>query len=316
MRLSFHKATGLPAAAAFTALALLAVTACRGNDSRVPVESPEKLRVVTTIYPVTYFTQRVGGDRVLVTSLVPSGVEAHDFEPKPSDLRAIQEAKVVVYTHPAFEAWMADALKSAGPKLAVVQAAELHAKDNGGGDGHSHSGIDPHVWLNPTDAVEMVDRIMEGLIQADTAGEAIYKENAATLVQQLDELKAAIASGLESCRLKAVVVSHEAYGHLLEGYGIEQIGLAGLEAELAETGPRRLTEISSRMKAEGIRHILVEPILSQKLAEQIAAETGAALLPLHPMESLTSTEIMAGDDYFKIMDRNLKTLKTALSCTG
>ena len=93
------------------------------------------ITVVTTIYPVTYFTQRIAGDRAEVVGVVPQGIEAHDFEPKPSDLRAIQDASVVVYDHPEFESWMADALKSAASDTTVVQA---------GGDGASGES-DPHV---------------------------------------------------------------------------------------------------------------------------------------------------------------------------
>ncbi len=304
------------------ATAVAAVISCGSEAVAATPAAGPKLGVVTTIYPVTYFTRRVGGDFVQVTSLVPSGVEAHDYEPKPSDIIAIQEAKVVVYTHAAFEAWMAAALESASPEKVVIQAAELEEEDatdgpeakGDAGEGHDHGGLDPHVWLNPEDAAVMVERTRDGLIKADAANRLAYESNAAGLISQLQRLQDRISAGLQNCRLKTVVVSHEAYGHLLEGRGIKQVGLTGLLAEAGETGPRTIAEITGRMKAEGIKHVLVEPILSDALAQQVAAETGAALLVLHPLESLTAAELAAGDDYFTIMESNLQSLKTALEC--
>jgi zinc transport system substrate-binding protein len=249
--------------------------------------------------------------------LVSAGAEAHDFEPKPSDLRAIKEADVVVYIHPAFEAWMAAAIESIEPGKVIVQAADLSeeadAPEISGGE-HDHGGVDPHVWLNPEEASGMVAKIRDGLVRADSTHREAYESNAAALVAQLAELGSQIVAALRACKLETVVVSHLAYGHLLEDYNIEQIGLAGLDAEVSETGPRTISEVVNRMKAEGIEHILVEPILDSALALQVTAETGATVLPLSPLENLTSAEIAAGDDYFTVMSRNLESLQTALRC--
>ena len=289
----------------------LAASSCSRDTSRTstpngkPPPLAELIKVVTTIYPVTYFTQRVGGDRVQVTSLVAPGIEAHDFEPKPSDLRALQDARVVVYNHPAFETWMADALRSAGTGKTVVQAA-----DAGVGEG---AGADPHVWLDPLKAAAQVQRIRDGLVAADPSGAEAYRARAAQLMSELNSLHASFQAALSDCALKTVVISHAAFGHLARRYGIEQLGLAGISAE-AEAGPQHTAEIARKMRELGIKHILVEPVLSARLAEALAAETGATLLPLHPLETLTIEEQAAGDDYFKVMVRDLESLKTALRC--
>ena len=293
--------------AVLVAATVLAV-ACGGGDGAPPAR-PAKLSVVTTIYPVTYFTKVVGGDRIEVTSLVPAGVEAHDYEPKPSDLRSLRDAAVVVYNHPAFEAWIAAALKSLPRSRVIVQAAGLEVGAGG-------TAPDSHVWLSPSSATRMVEKIRDGLAQADPAGAAIYELNALALTSQLVSLELSFASGLTGCALNVAVVSHEAYGRLLAPLGVEQIGLSGLSAEAAEARPRTVAAIADRMRELGIKHVLFEPILSSKLAEAVAAETGATLLPLHPLESLTPAEVSAGDDYFSVMARNLQSLKTALQCAG
>ena len=399
---------------AATALVAVIAAAC-GSDSAAtpgpgtPTPAPQ-LDVVTTIYPVTYFTERVGGERVKITSLITPGIEAHDFEPTPGDIRTIAEADVLIYNHPAFESWVADAVSASGNSgIIVVKAADLpddadlshdhgdedaHADDealadavlhvieemeageitaeegieeiealvggheeeaHGDGEtevhledeilhvieeveageitaaegiaeidalvgghageaGHDHEeGIDPHVWLNPVEAEAQVRAIQAALSQADPDGAALYTQNADALVAELEALDGRISAGLASCQFDHIVVSHLAYGHLAERYGIEQIGLAGLSPEF-ESGPQQITAIVTEMHELGIMHILQEPIGDDRLAETVAAETGATVLPLHPLESLTEAEVTAGDTYFTVMERNLESLRTALEC--
>ncbi len=298
------------------------VTAACGSDSLKDPAADGKLAVVTTIYPVTYFTQRIGGDRIHITRLVPAGVEAHDYEPKPSDLQAISRARVIIYNHPAFETWMAEALKSAGAGKSVVRAAELPPEGGAaqakagaaGGEGDRTAGsLDPHLWQNPIEAVGIVRRIADGLIAADPAGSQAYNANTTAIISDLVDLHARFSAGLKNCSLNTIVVSHKAFGHMVELFGLRQVGLSGLASE-GESSPAQIADIIKNMQELGIKHILVEPIISQKLAETVAAETGATLLPLHPIESLTQAEAAAGADYLKLMDRNLQSLRTALAC--
>lgn len=296
-----------------TTLVAVTLLACGSSTTPTPSGSAaeNRLRVVTTIYPVGYFAQRVGGDRIEIVRLVPAGAHAHDFEPRPSHISIIQGANLVIYTHPSFESWMAGALKSVRSNVVAVAAADLEELSTAG---HSED-LDPHVWLNPDEAAHMVERIRASLAGVDPAGEPVYRANAEQLTLELRDLEARIMTALSSCRLRTVVVSHEAYGHLLDGFGIEQVGLAGGDAE-QEANPGTLARIVDLMRANGIRHILVEPIISQRLAEQVALTVGASLLVLDPIETLTAEEIAAGDDFFSIMDRNLVSLRTALECQG
>ena len=319
---------------------LLIALACTSGDSaptpevstptsEVSAPAPEAkvspvLNVVTTIYPVTYFAERVGGDRTTVESLIKAGVDAHDFEPTPSDIIKISNADVLVYNHPAFESWVADAVStSASESLIVVKAADLpediefkdahgHAHGDEHGDEHETL-LDPHVWLNPVEAVEQVRAIQAAFTNADQAGASTYAENADVLIAELLALDKKFIEGLESCALDQVIVSHEAYGHMAERYSFEQIGLSGLSTE-TEPGPQRIAKIIDEIKILGVSHVLQEPVGNQELAESVASETDTEVLPFHPMESLTPAEFDSGETYFSIMDENLKSLRAALRC--
>lgn len=313
------QSTAVRLSLALLAVAFTTVVACSssGDTSGSPASS---LNVVTTIYPVTYFAERIGGERVAVGSLAKPGVEAHDFEPSPGDIIALREADVFVYTDPAFEVWVEDALANVGSNGPIaVRTANLEAdhddeQDAAESDDHDHGGVDPHVWLNPREAIEQVRAIQAAFIEADSVGVETYATNADILVTELQTLDVEIASALTSCTLDTIVVSHLAYGHFAERYAITQIGLADLSAEF-ETTPRRIADIIEQIKLLGVGHILQEPILNDDLANTVAGETGAEILPLHPLESLTSAELEAGDTYFTVMRRNLDSLKIALNCS-
>jgi zinc transport system substrate-binding protein len=287
-------------------LLAVAYVSC-GRDADEPVAG--KLRVVTTTYPLAFMTQRIGSDRVAVIQLVKPGVEAHDFEPAPSDVLSISTADVFIFNHPAFEEWALNtvtASRSGGNGSAIaVETIDGEADE---------SSFDAHVWLNPLKAQLQAQRILAALITADPDGSTEYEKSAAVLEDDLITLDDLISTRLSNCDLDSVVVSHRAFGHMAERYEFDQIGLAGLSPEF-ESGLSHLAGVIEQMKDLGVKYILQEPIVSDRLAETVAAETGAELLQLHPLEVRTSSEVSAGKDYFAIMEANAESLATALGCS-
>lgn len=302
-------------------VALVALLALAGCGRELVAPSGGEVTVVTTTYPLTYMTQRIGGDRVAVTQLVKPGVEAHDFEPAPSDIRTISNAELFIYNHPAFEGWALDAAKvsgngsgDSGPVI-TVQTVNLETEgEDHGGQAVDDSNIDAHVWLDPLDARKQAKRITAALVAADPDGSFDYVRNGEAIDIELAALDELIARRISKCELNTVVVSHLAYGHMAERYGFTQIGLAGLSPDF-ESGPAQITAVIERINELGIEHILREPIGSSRLADTVAAETGAEVLILHPLEVRTIAEAEAGEDYISIMKANAEALSTALQCS-
>ncbi len=279
-----------------------------------------KVTVVTSTYPLTFLVQRIGGDRVSVVQLVKPGVEAHDFEPAPSDIRTIANADVFFYNHPAFEGWALAAATASGSGpgggrgVTAVQTVILESGDEGrGGQGIDGASFDPHVWLNPIAALEQGDKITAALVAADPDGSAEYVRNGEGLGAELRGLDDLIAAGLSNCALDTVVVSHLAFGHMAARYGFSQVGLAGLSPE-SESGPSHIASAIEQIGELGIRHILQEPIVDSRLAKTVADETGTDILLLHPLAVRTADEVRDGEDYVSIMKANAETLKIALQC--
>ncbi len=299
---------------------LLLPTPVQTPDQAVHTGSGDRIRAITTIYPMTFFTEQIGGDRVSVVPLVKPDGHAHIFEPTPGDLKNIVDADILIFNHPTFEMWVERALANLeGHSLYVVQAsdhlptaAEIAEHDKL--DPHAeHGEFDPHVWLDPTKAIVQVRRIQQGLSEIDRDGAIRYKTNADMLIEKLTGIDRLLVESLASCQHDEIVVSHLAYGHLAKRYGLHQLGITGMSAE-SEAGPGRIAEIVERIKQRGIRYILQEPISDRRLAEAVAAETGIQVIDLHPLETLTHEQMANREDFFSIMQKNVSSLALALDC--
>lgn len=155
--------------------------------------------------------------------------------------------------------------------------------------------------------------ILDGYLQADIKNSDAYKKNAGDLLQKLDILDREYTKALTNCKRKDIVTSHAAFGYLVLDYGLNQISLAGISPE-AEPSAQSIAEVVNIVRTKHIPVIFSETLVSPKLSETIARETGAKTLVLNPLEGLTNDEISAGDDYFSVMRANLGMLTEALEC--
>ncbi|MDO8749716.1 MAG: zinc ABC transporter substrate-binding protein [Dehalococcoidia bacterium] len=298
--------------AVLLATAALSLASCATPARKTPI-SP-KVTVVATFYPLQYLAQRIGGDRVEVTSLVPPGVEPHDFEPSPQNMAAVQRADIFLYNGAGLEPWadrVVAALPANGP--AAVKATQGLALRNVTGNGDSKEGLDPHVWLDPRLYGQQAQLIHDAMVQADQAGTAVYDANLSNLQADLANLETEMRNGLASCRRDTIVSAHEAFGYMAERFGLRQLALAGLSPEV-EPSPARMKELVQEVKDTGATYIFFESLTTPAVAEAIARETGAKTLEMNPLEGLTQDQLRAGEDYFTIMRQNLANLRTALDC--
>ncbi|MDA1215692.1 MAG: zinc ABC transporter substrate-binding protein [Chloroflexi bacterium] len=280
----------------------LFLQACGPSPSTTPTVQAGQLSVAATIYPVQFLAKRIGGDRVQVRGLVPTGVESHDWEPSPRDLRDVYDADVLVHTGTGFEEWVERLLRdleSDGP-LVISVAIEV-------------AGDDPHVWMDPGLYALQAGRVHDGLVLADSAGASVYAANFSALQDELAVLEAEMERGLATCDRNSLVVSHAAYSYLTQRFGLEQIGIAGVSPEV-EPSPAKVRAVVEQVRSTGATHVLYETLVSPRIAQTIAEEAGVELLPLNPLEGLTEEQASAGADYFTVMRDNLATLRTALGC--
>lgn len=301
------------------------------NEQGVTPEKTEgapKVSVVATFYPLQYIAERVGGDRVVVSVIVPAGAEPHEYEPTQKDILSAYQADVFLINGAGVDAWaekIRPELEARGVK--VVQMSEMvtllpgsheeHESDSSTHEEerveHEESQFDPHFWLDPTIVEKEALAIAEALGAGDEAGRVVYAQNTEQLRSDLRILDDQYRAGIADCTLDTVVTSHNAFSYMAKRYGFKTISIAGLSPE-AEVSIRRLTEIADLVRERGVRHIFFETLVSPKVAETLAREVGAETLVFNPLEGLTSEERAQGKNYLSIMYENLDNLKIALQC--
>ena len=246
--------------------------------------------------------KKIGGDKVDVHNLVPSGTEPHDWEPSSKDMLNLNSADVLFYNGLGMESWI-DKVKGAvngeKPKYVELSAPFEHTKN------------DPHIWLDPKNVITMSQEICDTLSDLDPSNKEYYNENLATFTEQLNNLDNDFKTQLSNVSNKKIVVSHEAYSYLCSAYGLEQTSIDGISAD-SEPSPAKMKEIADYIKANNVKYIFFEELVSPKIAQSLADETGVQLLALNPFEGLEQEDIDNGADYISVMEENLKNLVTAL----
>lgn len=305
------------------AAVLVAGCGGKGSSQGASFAADGRLRVAASLYPVYEFARAVGGDRIDLVNLVPPGVEPHDWEPTPAQIRTLNAADLFLYNGAGFEHWVEDVLGSLDNKalravevsrgFPLLEAGAHGHGDSAGHDEHAEHEHDPHIWLDPAGAVHIVTVIRDALAEADPANRAVYEANAAAYVEELQALDAEMEAGLSRCRTRELFTTHNAFGYLARRYGLTQHPIMGLAPD-AEPTPRALREIVEEAKAHEVKFIFFESLASDRVARVVAEEIGAQTLVLNPFEGLTPSEVRAGRDYLSVMRENLANLRLALEC--
>jgi zinc transport system substrate-binding protein len=287
-------------------LALVALVAgCGGSAS-----SGGRTDVVAAFYPLAFAAERVGGDGVSVTNLTAPGAEPHDLELSARDVEHVRSADFVFYLGSGFQPALERAVEGvSGEAVDVLAGFDLHK--GGGHEGGENAGVapsdasvDPHVWLDPLRYTEVVERI----------GVALGRPQAARAMQgELEQLDEQFRTGLRACARREIVTSHAGFGYLAERYGLDQIALTGLSPE-AEPTPRELEQVIAEVREHGATTVFFETLVSPRLADTVARESGTRTAVLNPLEGLTKEELERGEDYFSVMRANLAALRKALGC--
>lgn len=302
-------------------LSLSLLTGC-GTQPADTAAGDGRLRVLTSFYPMYDFACKIGGDCIDVTNMVPSGTEPHDWEPSTNDLKNLEKADVFIYNGADMEPWADDLLVSHSDTLHVVEASENvelrttdgeheHAHEHEGAD-HHHGDFDPHVWLDPENAKIEMEAIKDALCAADPENSTVFQSNYEKYAAELDALDAEFREKLAPLPNRTIVVAHEAFGYLCDAYGLTQVGIEGLSPD-SEPDPGRMAEVIDFVREHSISTIFFEELVSPKVAEAIASETGAQAKMLSPLEGLSDEQAAAGADYFSVMHDNLAALMEALN---
>lgn len=310
------------------------LTGCVDNKNNTTNDSG-KASIYTTVYPLQYFSERIGGDLITVNSIYPPGADEHTFEPSQRDMMNLADSDVFFYIGLGLEGFVEKAestLKNEGVKFISLgenihfeeetheeeshegetHDEESHEEEAHSEDSHDHGDVDPHVWLDPVYSMEMALAIKDTLVVLMPEHKDTFENNFQQLESELIALNTSFQETIDSSKHKEVIVSHAAFGYWEERYGLEQISISGLSSG-AEPSQKELEQIVKTAKEKNLKYILFEQNVSSKLGEIIQDEINAKPLPIHNLATLTDENIKNNETYFTIMEQNIKSLSKALN---
>ena len=306
------------------ALALAACGACRPapspratNDASTDAEGGE-LVVYATEYPVAYFAERLVAGLGRVVCPVPEGEDPIHWEPTRDVLDDFRAASLVVTNGAGFARWIENASL---PESRLVRTAdgfqdeflhfEVRTHSHGPGGEHTHSGLDPHTWLDPVNARRQAEAIAEALAARLPSERARIDANLAELRSDLEALEAewrTLDGPLEGVTLLA---NHRAYDYLLRrfGWAATSLDLAPDAAPTAEA----LADVRGA-RVEGTRHVMLwESEPRAEVRARLASELGVESVVVPPAEILSAKEREAGEDYLGLQRAAIDRLRAALA---
>jgi len=256
-------------------------------DSPVVSASTEPLSVVVTLPVLKDLVEQVGGPHVRVTSLLKGYENEHTYSPKPSDLVAVRNAQLLFEVGLGLEVWVTNLVKSAGrPSLTIITTSRgigLIPDDHEGEAGHEDVGIhargNPHVWLDPENAVTMMRHVTEALVRADPGHAQEYLQNQAAFLKRLDQLRVELTDRLSKLSDRRFIAHHPAWPYFARRFGFIIVGTIQTQSA-SEPSAFQLQRLITTIKQQRVKAVVSEIQLSQRLPELLARETGARVVVL------------------------------------
>ncbi|WP_411748310.1 metal ABC transporter solute-binding protein, Zn/Mn family [Psychrobacillus psychrotolerans] len=319
----------------WSSLCLVLFLAACGKSEEKAQNTDEKVQIYTTVYPLQYFAERIGGESVHVSSIYPAGANEHTFEPTQKDMMALADADLFFYIGLGLEGFVENAKKTLADEevnmIATVDAIsdeqleeaeatstdshdhehESESSEDHSHEGHDHGDIDPHVWMSPKISQSLALSIKDSLVEISPEQQETFEKNYDELVSDLQQLDADFEEMAHNAPNKTFFVSHSAFGYIANTYGLEQLAVAGLNSQ-DEPSQKELTKLIDLAEEKNIEYILFEQNVSSKLTEVIQKEIGAESLVLHNLGVLSKEDIQNKETYFTLMNKNLETLRTVL----
>jgi zinc/manganese transport system substrate-binding protein len=291
-----------------------------------PALAQQRLSVVASFSILADMTRQIGGDRLALRTIAGADVDAHGFQPKPSDAAALNNAALVIRNGLGFEGWLDRMIRSSGFKGRMVTTTEgitprmmeAHGHDHGGAGRRQNHSVgprqvpDPHAWQDLGLVQHYIRNIAAGLMAADPVGEALYRRNAEAYTARLaalDQWVRAEIAKVPAARRK-IVTSHDSFGYFGDAYGVRFLAPQGVSTE-AEPSAAEVGRLIRQIRAENITALFLENMSNPATLQRIAQETGLRVRGRLYADAL-STETGPAPTYEAMFRHNLSLMVPAM----
>lgn len=297
-----------------------------------------KLSIVTTLFPQYDFAKQIAGDKAEVTLLLSPGIEAHSYDPTPSDIVKINESDLFIYTGEYMETWAAQIIKSLEKDVTILDVSEgielTRSEDEHGEINHDetehtedehneeqveerHSDhnhvFDPHIWTSPVIAKQMVENILKEIIAIDSENEDYYRENANNYLAELEELDTSFRQVVENADIQTLYFADKfAMYYFTSEYGLSYVSAYDSCSSETEPSAKLVAKMIDEVKEDNAPAVFYAELSNHKAADTISKETGTKELLLHSCHNVSKDEFKNGATYISLMKQNLENLKIGL----
>ena len=257
-----------------------------------PFSWGEKLQIGVSLAPLCSLVQEVGKDKVEVFQLIPNGASPHTYEPRPSDVKKIEEGQAFFLVGLGLDFFLEEIIKNVAeekPIFYLYQGIDFIKEEEE---------VNPHIWLSISNAQIMIENISKALSALDPENSTYYETNAQEYIQKLKDLDRWFKEEVKKLSKRSFVAHHSAWDYLARDYHLEIKGVIE-KSPGKELSPRELKNLIEEMKKEDVRVVFAEPQLNQKIAQVLAQEANAQVITLDPLGNFPEKS------YLELMRENL-----------
>ncbi|MGF1766104.1 zinc ABC transporter substrate-binding protein ZnuA [Enterovibrio makurazakiensis] len=247
------------------------------------------LNIVTTIKPIGLIAHDIAGEYADVDVLLPDNASPHDYALKPSDVKKLHQADLIVWVGPELELFLEKMLNghTNALRLSTFEGMPVRYFDEGGhdqhdGHDHSHDGIDGHLWLGPEQSKVIGKAIQIALSDSDPEHAAQYQQNYDRFLAEIESVQLSIAEKLNSNPSKGYYLFHDGYGYFETAFGLKPTGHLTINPD-RKPGARTLVSIRSALMDHQAQCVFTEPQFNPGLVESVTKGTSAKIAVLDPM---------------------------------
>ena len=314
----------------FFILIVVMVTIVEVFKTETTIKNPDKIQIVAAVFPQYDFAKHIVGDKAEVKLLLNSGIETHNYEPTAKDMITIlDDSDVFLYTGTMLEPWTESIIKNLEETdckivdisqninlITIEDFEEKHLNseiinEEHGHEEHKHEEIyDEHIWLSPTNAIIMIDNILENICNIDSENTDYYKENAEEYKKQILEIDNEYKNLVQTATRQEIAVGGEfAYSYLVEEYGINFVSVYNNCGEGEDPSIAKVKSVIDYINNHKIPVVYYEELSEGTVAKMIAEETEAEPLVLYSIHNGDTQK----DTYVSLMEKNLENLRKGLN---
>ncbi|MEW6681867.1 MAG: metal ABC transporter substrate-binding protein [Nitrospirota bacterium] len=281
-------------------------------------DTGKKIKVLTTVAPVTNIVRNVAGSNVELHGLIPEGSDSHTFEPVPSDVKYIAQADLIIVNGlhletPTMHLTEANKKKSA---MVVRLADQTISRKEWVFDfsfPEDKGDPNPHLWLNVAHAMKYAELVREALVKVDSANTAAYDANTAAYLAKLKQLDEAILATMKTIpeRNRKLVTYHDSWAYFCPRYGCKVIG-AVQPSDFAQPTPQDMVALIKQLKAEAVPAIFGSEVFPSKVLDQIGREAGVRFIDTLRDDDLPGELDSPEHTYVGMMKENVETMARVL----